>query len=1247
MTSKSVWGAMAMALLLLAFASTASAEPNLCPPGAGPGQCSGPGGLAVDTETGLLYVADQGNNRIDVFESDGTSVTSIGAGQLSSPAWVAVDNNAGSPSRHDIYVSTADTGGPLVKKFKPDGELIAAESFGKAGEGPCEFTPNGPIAGGPGGDVYVADVFESGADNFVNRVERFDSSGKCLGEVVLFEGNKVKIGGFAVDASGNLYVTVNGEGGVLRKYSPAGALLYELDKGTESEGLAVDGAGNVFAKQRGAEIVGGRVDFFTEYSPSGVTLKRFGYSVGGGSLFVPALAAYSSADGDLFASEGTAGIRYVALPPPGPVVLQGACEVKEGTLGNAKATLRAEVNPEGKATTAHFQYISDADFQANIAAGESGFGGAHPAGSTPESESIGADFKLHEANGVADLVPETKYHCRVIATNADAPAGVLGEEGSFTSRPPLEIGTTTVSGVDTEAATLNAAVNPLGLSTSGYFEYVEEATYLKDTEELGPGHGFDHASKAPDVDAGEEALDFGAGESFTLRSSHLSGLEPATSYAFRVVATDVKISPEGKEIVGPTRGFRTFGPNTGALPDSRAWELVSPGQKNSAEVAVPGLAGGVAETRVVRIQAAAGSGEAITYTSFTSFGNPESAPSTSQYLSKRGASGWGTESISPFGFKSEVLVPPYSGFSADLGFGVVKVTDPVLAPGCPEGFESFYLRDNTTGTLRCLTPEAPSVPIGRRICFVYAGASKDGSRAFFAANAPYAGAPEGESFEYNLYEWSAAGGLRVVSVLPGAGEAAVPTQGTNFGARVGASGGLENCQVGQSILRHVISADGSKAFWTYRPNPTKAEENPPSRLLVRINGSETVQLDANQGGSDKAGGRGVFWAASADGSVAYFTDTAKLIKNSKAETGAPGLYRYELGNAEPLADLSKGIRANVQGVVGASDDGSYLYFVAKGVLSGEEENGTGERATEGKNNLYLYHEGKTSFIATLAPEDANDWESQPKALSARVSPDGRHLAFVSIEAEALAGYDNTIAGGEHCHLNGDGELVESPLCSQAFLYDAEADTLTCASCNPSGARPLGPTLLPGWTNPYEGPRYLSDDGSRFFFESLDALSTADENGKRDVYEFERSGAGSCTSENPAFDPAAGGCHFLISSGKSTDESFLIDASADGRDAFFSTRSTLVGWDTNENYDVYDAREGGGFPEPVEEPICQGEACKGAPGTAPAFSPPPRYEGPGNQVQKPKKHKSKKHKKKSKHKAKKRQARAGHTGRAGR
>jgi hypothetical protein len=1072
--------------------------------------------------------------------------------------------------------------------------IAASCSAGIKGAGHGQLAEFPHLAVGPGGVVHVADCMPVNGGPFSggtckNRLQKFEPSGDFVEELALPQTSSAP-SGLAVDSAGDFYVSVNA---AIRKYDPAGTLLKELAAAEGVGALAVDASDDLFSAERekGAGI-GSSV--IAEYDPAGNTLRRFGYGVIGGA---DGLTPFQSATGDLFTAED-GNVLYRSFPPPGPIVVAEPC--KTSFLGNSKATLLARVNPEGKATTVHFEYVDQKSFE------DGGGFASKNTKTTAESASIGSDFFLHDAEGQADLVPETKYHCRVIATNADAPGGVVGQEGTFTSKAPLELGTTTVSGVGTETATLNATVNPLGISASGHFEYVEEATYEKDIEELGPGHGFDHAAKAPDVDASEAPIDFGTGESLKLGSAQLTGLKPGTSYRFRIVATDVLISPEGKEVAGPAKGFRTFGAAPGALPDERAWELVSPAQKDSADVAVPvSNTSGFVDDRFVRIQAGATSGEAVTYTSWTSFGDADGAPATSQYLSRRSESGWQTENISPFGFIWFPLIPPFSGFSPDLRFGAVKTTEPVLSADCREGLESLYLRDNETGELHCLSLEAPGAPDSA--CLVYAGASEDGGRAFFA------GTPEGGvSLTYSLYEWSEASGVQLVSVLP-SGEAALATSGTAFGpgGTTGAGGGVEGCQTNRTVLRHAISADGSRAFWTYVPEAN----GEPTQLYARLNGSETVQLD--KAANPKNGGNGVFRAASADGSVAYFTDENTLLSGANPEKGRPDLYRYQFGQpkALTLTDLTKGpVPGDVRGVVGASDDGSYLYFVAGAVLS-PDPNKAGQVAEAGKNNLYLHHAGVTSFIAV----EPGLGSANPRNMRARVSADGRHLAFLSTEAEKLAGYDNTIAAGEHCQNNptsdGKVELVGSPLCPQAFLYEADSGELHCASCNPSGARPLGPTALPGWSNGFEGPRFLSDDGQRLFFQSFDALVPADENGKGDIYEFERPGSGSCSEADESFDPASGGCQFLLSSGQSEDESYLVDASADGRDVFITTRQALVGWDENDHYDVYDVREGGGFPEPLPAPpTCAGEACKAPPSPAPPAGPAPAtpsFQGPGN------------------------------------
>jgi hypothetical protein len=1319
---------MLMSCSVLGASASAADVPPFCLPGSGAGQCTDPQGVAVDTSvaeptSGHVYVADRGNNRIDVFESDGKSISSFPV--LSAPTWVAVDNDPTSPSVHDVYVSSD---GFAIGKFKPNGEAI--ETLGSKGNGSCQLErANDPVAVSSGsGNLYVADSYDKGGGTFVNRVISFGPTGACLATVTLFEGQGLTISNLAVDSNENVYVTVEGAGLVLRKYAPDGTLLAELGKDAENEGIAVDAADNVYAKQFGFQLTKSAVTYFiTKYSPTGTVLRRFEY-VPRPIFVVHALAAYPSPEGDLYASEGSEGINYLTEPAPGPVIVPEAC--KAGTRGSIKATLQGEVNPEGKATSFHFEYLTQAQFEAG--GGFETGGIPNPALQKSDETPLGGDpdFELREAAiEVKGLTPETKYHCRLVAKNAEGEAPA-GPDGTFFTKEGFEFGPAWTVKVGETVASLNVEGNPLGLAAKGQIEYVTDAQYKTNP---------DHFAEAQSAPSGE--IDFGASEAMQLRNVDLSGLTPGTLYHWRLRARNGAppegvICPEQKPACPELEHtFRTYLPEAPGV-DDRGYELVSPAEKNSAEVVVPGWAGGLTEERTIRVQAGSGSGEAVTYTSWTSFGDAESAPATSQYLSKRTPTGWSTENISPLGFEFSILFPPYSGFDPDLSAGAVKVSEPPLTTDCPAGFENLYLRDNIAGTLNCLTPEAPNLAPGRQICFDYAGASADQSRVFFASTAAYAGAPKSEDFLYSLYEWSAADGkLRVVSVLPGQSEATAPTEGTAFGPR-GSLNGVANCQVGQSILRNVVSADGSRAFWTYVPEEAsitlattapgaqtitiadadggtftlsflgqttspiayKADDtgakkaaavqealealstigagnvevtgaapytvtfkgpltgttsllsangsaltDVPTQLLVRINGTETVQLDEIPSTHVKAGG-GVFWAASTDGSVVYFTDENRLISGSKSGPGEPDLYRYEIDkpSASRLSDLTKGPlvtgAGDVRGVVGASDDGSYVYFVAGAVLSGEEENQAGLKAKAGEDNLYVFHEGSTRFIATLSEEDNKDWESQPKIKTARVSPDGRHLAFLSIEAEALAGYDNTMLEGEHCRFDQINEIfLGSRLCPQAFLYDAESKDLTCASCNPSGSRPLGQTLLLGWSNMYEGPRYLSDDGSRLFFESYDSLVQGDENGKRDVYEFERPGSGDCSDANSNFDPLSGGCHFLVSSGKSQDNSYLVDASSNGRDVFFSTRAKMVGWDTNDNFDVYDYRQGGGFSEPPLPSVpCAGEESCKPPATLqpPAPAPiTPTFTGPGSAKAKPKpKHHKKKHHKK-KHKQK--------------
>ena len=213
----------------------------------------------------------------------------------------------------------------------------------------------------------------------------------------------------------------------------------------------------------------------------------------------------------------------------------------------------------------------------------------------------------------------------------------------------------------------------------------------------------------------------------------------------------------------------------------------------------------------------------------------------------------------------------------------------------------------------------------------------------------------------------------------------------------------------------------------------------------------------------------------------------------------------------------------------------------------------------------------------------------------------------------MAGYDNA-----------DAQSGEPD--REVYLYDAPAHKLRCVSCNPSGAAPQGrltnggniPTAaqIPGWATSMHPGGALSTDGHRLFFESFESLVPRDTDGVADVYEWEAASSRSQCLEGiggELYEAGSEGCLSLISSGRSSSDSQLLDASADGRDVFILTRAALLPQDPDGLRDVYDARVEGGFPPPPAPAApCEGEACQSPP-AAPSFQTPASsaFEGAGN------------------------------------
>jgi hypothetical protein len=645
---------------------------------------------------------------------------------------------------------------------------------------------------------------------------------------------------------------------------------------------------------------------------------------------------------------------------------------------------------------------------------------------------------------------------------------------------------------------------------------------------------------------------------------------------------------------------------SGHLPDCRAYEQVSPVEKDGADA--------VSLQPLFPAQSSsceAGEACAITYMNVAAaFDGAQGNEVPNAYLAARGANGWQTTALTP-----PTLQPPANGppkvsyaFSANLSQAVLRVPLQRLTENAPAGVYNLFVREADGGySLVTALPLSEPPHTGCGSCFAvedvpaFAGASSDFSHVIFEANdSLIAGAP-GERAD-NLYE-TVGEQVRLVGILP---DGRVAPEGANAGA------GIEPVEEMAGELDHAISQDGSRVLFEAKADgggPDSQQEGK-TELYDRLEGASTIEVSAPAYGARPTqcetqgkvceAGAAQYWSASSDGSVIFFTSKAALTRESFTGPEAPGsedpgndLYRYDVDTGT-LTDLSADggnpsdpDGASVLGVVGSSEDGSYVYFVAEGRLA--------EGASSGHPNLYVWHgadegAGTIGFIATLeageGSGDALDWSEYPTESQAYVTPDGSHLAFMSVRP--LTGYGNADqATGKPDH--------------EVFEYNAETGQLVCASCDPSGARPVGSAFIGAEltervSTPFHQPRALSDDGSRLFFSSPDPLVPGLSGGSVKVFEYED------------------GAPQLISGMGEGDNAVFLDASASGGDVFFATREQLVPTDEDELVDVYDARVDGGFPTPpASAPACEDGACQGTSSPAPLISAPmsATFSGLGN------------------------------------
>ncbi len=528
----------------------------------------------------------------------------------------------------------------------------------------------------------------------------------------------------------------------------------------------------------------------------------------------------------------------------------------------------------------------------------------------------------------------------------------------------------------------------------------------------------------------------------------------------------------------------------------------------------------------------------------------------------------------------------------------------------------------------------------------------------------------------SLYEYAGAGNTAPMLVGVDDSGSLVSDCGTVLGAP-------ETASIQLALRMHnAMSVDGNTVFFTARAGTSLCGGPPVDELFARIdNGSpnaHTVAISepspADCSACQTGAGvlqPGIFRGASADGSKVFFTTEQPLLGGDSTLN----VYEYDFDApaGERVVRVSGGDAtvsspvAEVEGVTQISEDGSHVYFFARGVLT-STPNGQGQVAHAGANNLYVferdarYPAGRTAFIADLSEADAALWEGKGVP-EVNVTPDGRFLVF----------------GSRTDHLTPD----DTSTAQQIFEYDAQTGGLVRVSIGENGYNDNGntdtvdaqiesPTYGVSQPSEYWSSLHVSADGSYVFFESPDGLTPHAIDRKvlaehcsvpfREelcypplLEEFEpilrELGFITKIYASNVYEYHAGNV-YLISDGRDITQILgesnvhLLGTDASGADVFFTTQDPLAPTDIDSNVDIYDARIGGGFPAPVAVPECSGDACQGPLSPAPTLlSPGSEFQAGGENPVSPVRSAAAKHKR-AKRKADRKGRRAGRAGRAG-
>ncbi len=189
------------------------------------------------------------------------------------------------------------------------------------------------------------------------------------------------------------------------------------------------------------------------------------------------------------------------------------------SIGTTAATIHADVDPHGLATTYAFQYGTSSAYGAQTA--------SHSAGGGTATVAVSARL--------GGLTPGVRYHYRVIASNADGTS--VGADRTFKTalppaRRPAVLGTAPFA-PDATGVSFTALLNPGGATTTYRFQYGTSTAYGLET--------FGQSLAAGVV---PRSVSF-----------RVNSLAPHTTYHFRVVASNRAGTTYGPDTIAQTGPF--------------------------------------------------------------------------------------------------------------------------------------------------------------------------------------------------------------------------------------------------------------------------------------------------------------------------------------------------------------------------------------------------------------------------------------------------------------------------------------------------------------------------------------------------------------------------------------------------------------------------------------------------------------------------------------------------------------------